>query len=777
MIFAEDVIEIPGPDGYPMFVWYPYTPNSSFPTRNPTNIPSKTPTFTPTKSPTTTFPTNSPIMAWDKIKQNDGKNKQKPKKSSFSDTSSLENIDSDVIDVYDVNIRAPHLMHAAVTEFEQYIAHSQKYNLLIVHHKHTLKISEQYTHNVAQLHSPWDIVHDHFAFYLNEIKEANVITRDWCSSFLSSSILHLAYLNHTVFESIFNKLSHHKENKAYIASKIYYQSKRSTKYMTQNTIISNKAIGPMTNSTVLFIFDFFMHSFTVSYWEKFNDLMHTIYHSEYGKSKYIPNDLKNRDRWILFTQIAKRKLYHILSKYMSFLKNRYFKRSDIMITKSDLKLFENLSNELLIFCNSFHLIKSRIDIGRIIFNWRYIQQNHGSVAIISAVVCGPFEFKIFNALNYKNENIHQLLVNVKSTSKLKSATNWIINQIKNETNLSSKNNVKKSKKRTSNSASDGIIKYHFIHEQYMMTYDNKLVSNSNDLLLIRALMLDRLPTQYSKTKDGRYWKVKSLYDRNDLLYDQVAMLLDLMISDEWNNVIERFDGWIADTTGIFSEYFDADLFEGVYAKLDDMYPNKTEPMRTLMKFINNRYEASDYNLDNQHGFDILIKGKMYIHDYLFKDKNVISLLLDWFYMLLSIAFDMKLRSAMNIREIQRHNLTSEIQRLIPLTIDSFNEWLVFEQANNRFAYENARSLLKALNEFANWKTNLYITKHIYDWKFVDKLGHKDITVTLFDNDTRLLDETLNEMGYHKRKIKKFNVKCIQTAGENEEIKFKVQEII
>eukprot|EP01083_Nonionella_stella_P253586 872437_1 len=826
-LVSTKVFEIDGPDG-PIFHWYPEPSNTSLlttlhptthpsnrptllptllptnkptlpptlhPTTHPTNRPTLPPTskptllrtrkpttFKPTRTPTNTPTTTAPTIAWDKKAK-----KQKKKKLKSADDSYLLNDKTDTIDLYQVHISDSGV--DVLSKFDQYLVNTNKYKLLIVQSEHLLQIPSTYHHNIMSLNSASDFVFDHLTNYLYRIKDdQHKIDREWCFHFLLSSMRHLALLNSTVFDSIFDHLHSHQNNTAYLSSTQYYHMMRAQPMSKSIPVMHD--IGQLHYSTVLYVLELFMHSFRVLFWHKFNDLKHTIYQTEYGKSNRFPVALRDADEWDLLEQTA---LAYMNDSLLTFI--AYVRVTQCMhhhVSKHDRNYMNDIWNSLARFVDKFNYFKNRIDMGRVIYNWRYRHKtvnNHGVIGSSLWPVRGDtLEENILSALGYVNKT-HKWNVNVKASSNKREPLKWIINGITNTVNTPWADHVtpKKGKKKKSNKLSkvqtNDKIKYLFIDPRYTVEYENKLVQESNDLLLVRAMEVN---PSYLWTTDKRHFKVKSFYDHNDLLFDTVADALRMISGPSFEC---DYGDWLQEILGILSQYFSPSTFMNIFIRLDDMYVNKTTPQSTFMKYTLNRYQMSDYHLDQTHGIQKLTANKIHVHGTLFCDADVISMFLDLFELTFTSVFDIKMNAAQIVLKDSAYSqsdqfgfkmnraqtMRSTFDKQLQLTVCSAKQWLVENVTDCISTNSNAKKMEQMIYEFNIWKNYLDIARSIYDWKYLDKLIDRDVALVMVEEDTRALDGALMAMGYrNETRIKRFRVavKEYETNGASQ-MEFKI----
>eukprot|EP01083_Nonionella_stella_P234194 824484_1 len=793
------------------------------PTHHPTNIPTKYPTTKPTHHPTdfptnhssikpthyaTTSPTNNPTdaptIAWANIPQSNAKSTTKKKKTITDlDDSLLDHLNRDTIEFYAVNL--PNTKSHC--QFEQYLT-KQPYDLIIIYIRDAVEILPEHVDKVMPMFNDKDSNFNYFQSVLGEVKDPSIMDRDWCTQFLSTSLHYLSALDHTIFDQIMSNLLPYHNITLHRVSTLHFYS---VKYNTESQAIDLPDIGPMTDHTAHYVFDFLMHSIYATFWHKFKDLMKTIFSTEYGKSDKFPSDLQLRDeeKWKQFKHIAQYKTAVLLRDYMNHVRKRYW--APLSVDLDDMKWIDSMHGELASFMNAFNYIKCRIDMGRIIYDWRYKERNHGSIAIAALALNnkGLSEDRVFNALGYNRTSIRKWSVEGKSTTKgIKSQSTWAINAVAdkiefvfapNMKNVSAqppkpKPSAKKGKKKASKVSrlvsldpfkSKDIIKFHFVDPKYLAFYEMKLVTEStqsSDLLLLRAF---RLKPSTWKTKDGQYLKIKPLYETHDVLFDAVCAFVNTISTPILP--YGYYSAWIADVVGILSQYFAPSSFLKIYATLNATYPNKTTSQQTFMQYMHNCYVASEYQLENKQGMEALLTSKKSVNERVFANPSVVSMILDFFELTMRMSFELKVNAVHKVLEESDYIQNSKIKDVksawnmprdkthmvyerIGAIVQSAREWLVLNQSDYRRTNVNAGVLEAVLYDFTLWKTFLDIASAVYEWKYVDKLTDRDVIIVLMDDHTRALDEALVQMGYQNNaRIKRFHVIC---TGMRKEDKYK-----
>eukprot|EP01083_Nonionella_stella_P019035 52928_1 len=340
---------------------HPTTKPTHHPTDFPTNRPSMKPTHYPTKRPTNT-PTDAPTIAWANIPQSNAKSTTKKKKTITDlDDSLLDHLNRDTIEFYAVNL--PNTKSHC--QFEQYLT-KQPYDLIIIYIRDAVEILPEHVDKVMPMFNDKDSNFNYFQSVLGEVKDPSIMDRDWCTQFLSTSLHYLSALDHTIFDQIMSNLLPYHNITLHRVSTLHFYS---VKYNTESQAIDLPDIGPMTDHTAHYVFDFLMHSIYATFWHKFKDLMKTIFSTEYGKSDYIQKSkIKDvKSAW----NMPRDKTHMVYERIGAIVQSA---REWLVLNQSDYRRTNVNAGVLEAVLYDFTLWKTFLDIASAVYEWKYVDK-------------------------------------------------------------------------------------------------------------------------------------------------------------------------------------------------------------------------------------------------------------------------------------------------------------------------------------------------------------------------------------------------------------------
>ena len=310
---------------------------------------------------------------------------------------------------------------------------------------------------------------------------------------------------------------------------------------------------------------------------------------------------------------------------------------------------------------------------------------------------------------------------------------------------------------------------------------------SDDLIIARVFGVN---PRYAKTKDG-HTKVKSVYNAPDLLFDSVGDFLQSIITPTWIHGL--YSNWIKEIGSILSQFFEENVFKDIYEMLDKQYPNKTVEQVKFMQYLENCYSYSRYNTFKRDGVDQLLIHRIHVHDDLFVNRDVASMVFEFFRLAMKAAFNLKLKAALwtlteskyiqseyakGIDWIDLHfaqNMSVQVHERIESVVKYAKEFLVEQNKNIDHVIVNHQSglLEDILYHFTMWKLHLDAVNYIYEWKFLENTPG-DISIVLFEQNTQSIDKAVNKMGYTMSgRIKRYLVSWYLS---HEQLKFDIKAL-
>eukprot|EP01083_Nonionella_stella_P253587 872440_1 len=832
------VFEIDGPDG-PIFHWFPNNSQSTvvsdtpallpttpptnrptlLPTNNPTLLPTQHPTNRPTLPPTrkpsrlrtrkpttarpTRTPTNTPTTIAPTISWDKRANKHKKKKTSddgpksarmASKQPSLDHLDDSLLPNPAINdhdhLELFVLSHDVLLlrEFEKHLVSKRVHDLVIIRNDFE-SLATGPTHsntNAKYIHSATDIAFDHIASILNDLKD-NPLCQTLICDVIDTIINVLFHLNQSIFERIFAKLSQYQDRGDY-GQYAYYYTKTS---FARRVAVPNHRVRrvSMNNGTVAFALDLFMYSFQTLFGELWNDVMHTLQHTEYGQSDKIHPLLKNG--WDQYEVLVNEHLHGVLPRWLN-----------------NIRLNGPVPcKELITFCNLFNGIKDRIDTGKIIYDFKYAKGRKGpSVVAFSSRALFPEEFSFLHHLGYDPEFIRSFDVKGSFRYVNRREKRFVFETVPSEHSINVKTHKKQLEKKKRASRSMG----------FMNVTD--AIAQGNDTIRIYEAMMDartRLEFEhrlvYHPSHANQVIFIRHTWLHEDILKDDERIrsmdtFADLLFQVGTNYVEkdyaeEDMDRWLSDIISILS-MMDASVFDGIYNILDTMYPHKTVTQLAYFEHVKRLYDSCFATRDRQKpSVMTLITTKPDLADVEY-DLAVADMEMSLFAVIMSHALNMKTQRVVHqltesvwAKSGKVSNMSAlleqanEFNRSIAQLLDeytkdakeimnrttSISELYQIAQTLNasdiRAETEQADELLDLMYDFGGWSRCFAIASAVYELKYVEHVLDKDTAIEVFDTKySDVLDTALYDIGYRDaRRRRKYKV-----IARNQTVKKKMQ---